>query len=213
MDFKTPKEPKSYADPRDKRLAREYFLLEELCKKTSKISFKPAELTKSSGLPYKYRIFYKVQTIVGIDANNKPIISSGPHEAEITLPPGYPAASDPPIPSMISDAWHPNIKSKNPGKGHICVNMKFISAAEGIDGLVLRIGELLQYKNYFAEDRPPYPEDPEVAKWIREIAEPQKFVAPDKPIDNSNLMDGVAVLPPVENKPEDDSPFTIINQS
>ena len=87
--------------------------------------------------------------------------------------------------------WHPNIKSTEPYKGHVCINAKAIAVHEGLDDLIIRVGELLQWKNYLAEDKPPYPEDLTVATWVREYAEPKQIVDFNKGIvvDETELLD------------------------
>ena len=192
-----------FKDPRERRLAYEHQLIEDVVKKSSKISYSIVESTRSNKIPTKYRITYRLKSIIGINKDQSPVFGQE-HTAEITLPPGYPGASDPPLCVMTSDVWHPNIRAHEPFKGRICVNSKAISAAHGIDDLVLRIGEILQYKNYLAEDRPPYPEDVIVAKWVREYAEPQGLVSwqDDKVIDDSSLLDGI----PDSGAPEPEIP-------
>ena len=49
---------------------------------------------------------------------------------------------------------------------------------------------MLQFKNYLADFRPPYPEDPEAARWIKDYAEPNGVVnrAEGKFVDDQLLM-------------------------
>ena len=77
---------------------------------------------------------------------------------------------------MKSDLWHPNIKWDGKFKGRICGNTKEYGKGYDLVQLVYRIGEILQYKNYHAENTPPFPEDSMVAKWVKEYAEPNKIV-------------------------------------
>jgi len=58
------------------------------------------------------------------------------------------------------------------------------------------MGEIIQYKNYLAENIPPYPEDATVAKWVLNYAEPNGIVSiKDKiPVDNSNLKEFTEVV-------------------
>jgi hypothetical protein len=49
-----------------------------------------------------------------------------------------------------------------------------------LDDLCRQMFEMVQYKNYHAdESRPPYPLDHEVAKWVRDVAEPRGIVNKD----------------------------------
>ncbi len=181
---------KRYKKPRDKKLAREYEKLQELTNRSSKISFKILHETRSTKLPDKYEITYNLKSIVGINEDKSPIYGNL-HKMQITIPPNWPAADSPPDFYMKTDIWHPNIKSTDPYKGHVCINSKAISVFEGLHQLITRIGELLQWKNYLAEDKPPYPEDLVVAEWVREYAEPKGIVNFNKGIvvDKTELLD------------------------
>ncbi len=184
---------KKYKNARDSRLAKEYKKVEELCSRSSRITFKILHQTKSSRLPDKYEITFKLKSIVGIDKKTKMPEYSNLHKMRITLPPRWPAADSPPDYYINTDIWHPNIKSSDPYKGHVCINSKAISVFEGLDNLILRVAELLQWKNYLAEDKPPYPEDVNVAKWVRDFAEPKGIVNFKKglAIDYSDLLEPI----------------------
>ncbi|UCH92830.1 MAG: hypothetical protein JSV88_21380 [Candidatus Aminicenantes bacterium] len=179
-----------FKDPRDKRLAKEHELIDELCNRSSKISY---EITKQfKGVPPEgYKIIYdNVKSIVGINQNSSPIYGTH-HEAEIIFPPAYPGADGAPKCRMLTDIWHPNVRSKDPAKGRICINAKALGAWHTLDMLAMHIGEMLQYKNYHAVNEEPWPEDPEVARWVREYAEPNGIVNKNKKIfvDHSELLD------------------------
>ena len=100
-----------------------------------------------------------------------------------------------------------NIKYKGKHKGRICTNAKALGKTFTIDQLALRIGEMIQYKNYHAAHTYPFPEDEEVAKWVREFAEPQDIVNYMKGIgtDESLLMNPLPSNPvsPEPNPAED----------
>lgn len=183
---------KKYKRPRDTRLAIEYDRVETLANRSSKISFKVLHETRHTKLPDVYEITYKVKSIIGINDKKEPVYGNE-HKLKLTLPPRWPASDSPPEYYMLTDTWHPNIKSDEPYKGHVCINSKAISGYEGIDDLVIRIAELLQFKNYLAEDKPPYPEDPVVAEWVREFAEPKGIISMEKGIavDDSDLLEPV----------------------
>lgn len=177
-------------DPRDKRLAREHELIDELCRRSSKISYEIIKQAK--GFPpegYKI-IFDNLRSIVGVNRDNSPIYGTH-HEAEIIFPPAYPGAEGAPKCKMLTDIWHPNIRSKDPAKGRICINSKALGAWHTLDMLAMRIGQMLQYKNYHALDQDPWPEDAEVARWVRDYAERRGIVDKSKRIfvDNSELLD------------------------
>jgi len=77
---------------------------------------------------------------------------------------------------MKTEIWHPNIKWEGKFKGRICGNTKEYGKGYDLTQLVFRIAEILQFKNYHAENTPPFPEDSLVAKWIKEYAEPNNIV-------------------------------------
>jgi len=163
--------------------------LDELCNRSSQISY---EITQRLGSypPEGYKIRYDVKSIIGIDNRTKQPKYGTSHSAVITLPEGYPGPTGDPMCVMESDTWHPNIKSSGEYKGRICITAKALGAWHSLDMLVLRIGEMLQWKNYLAENRDPFPEDERVAQWVREFAEPQGIVDYRKNIvvDDSELM-------------------------
>lgn len=181
-------------DPRDKRLAREHELIDELCGRSSKISY---EIVKQvPGFPPEgYKIIYRdIRSIVGTNPDDSPVYRTH-HEAEIIFPPAYPGADGAPRCRMLTDTWHPNIRSKEPAKGRICINSKALGAWHTLDMLTMRIGQMLQYRNYHALDEDPWPEDAEVARWVREYAEPHGVVDKAKKIytDDSELLDPESV--------------------
>ena len=182
-------------DPRDKRLAKEHELIEELCSRSNKISYKI--IKQFGGLPPEgYEITYDgVKSIIGINQDNTPVYGEY-HVAEIVFPPEYPSSDGPPKCTMKTDAWHPNIRAKNPRKGRICINSKLLGAWHTLDFLILRIGHMLQYKNYHAIDQDPWPEDPDVAKWVREYAEPKNIVN----LLNNISVDNTELLKPISSE-------------
>lgn len=176
-------------DPRDKRLAKEHELIDELCGRSVKISY---EIVKQDpGFPPEgYKIIYdNVKSIVGVRRDGSPVYGMH-HEVEIIFPPAYPGAEGDPKCRMLTDIWHPNIRSKDPAKGRICINSKALGAWHTLDMLSLRIGHMLQYKNYHALNVKPWPEDAEVAKWVRDYAEPKGIVNKDQGVfvDESELL-------------------------
>lgn len=162
-----------FKDPLLKRLALDEHLLKELCESSDLIEAIP--LNGGPDLPPdKYEITYKVKSIIAIDDDKQPVYGEL-HKAEITLPSGYPMIKSPTC-KMTTDVWHPNIRSSGNLKGHICINAQVLGTWHTLDLLVEQIGEMLQYKNYHAQKIQPYPEDPIVAQWVMEIAEPQGIV-------------------------------------
>ncbi|MEZ4883383.1 MAG: ubiquitin-conjugating enzyme E2 [Chitinophagales bacterium] len=193
-------------NPRHKRKAKEHLLLEEFCNRSNKISYEVLrQLGKSP--PDAYLIHYNVKSIIGINSDKSPIYGFH-HTAEISFPSDYPSVTSPPRCYMRTPIWHPNIRYDEPNKGHICVNDKALGAWHTLDMLVRFIGEILQYKNYHAINTDPYPEDPMVAEWVRQYAEPMGIVNKNRKIyvDFDELLlpeDGfVQPTPPKPVKPK-----------
>lgn len=180
-------------DKRDERLIKEFDAISELCQKTSKIAFEVGYKNKR-GIPEEYRVYYRnIKSIIGINPDDSPIYDIN-HIAQLTFPKSFPGTSHPEI-KMISDIWHPNIKSKNPSKGRVCLNTKQLSKFSTCADLIYLCGELLQYKNYWAIWEPPYPEDETVAKWVIDYAEPHGIVnrVENIVVDDTDIMDSHSI--------------------
>ncbi|MDX2285506.1 MAG: hypothetical protein NW241_15170 [Bacteroidia bacterium] len=179
-------EGQNFKNPRDKRLANEHLALAQLCEQTDRITYRLPE--GSSMPPETYIIGYKVRSIVKVDDQQMPIYGDY-HEVEISFPAGYPMTAAAKC-YMQTDAWHPNIKWEGRFKGRICGNTRDFGKLYFLNMLVIRVGEILQYKNYHAEQTPPFPEDEAVARWVREFAEPKDIVNKQKGIaaDNGSLL-------------------------
>lgn len=178
---------KQFKDIRLNRLAMEHELLDDFCNRSDLVSYEPVG-QRQGRPPEKYKIIYKVKSIVGVDPLKNPMFEDY-HEAEIDIPADFPMSSQPKC-RMITSAWHPNIRSSGNFKGRICINAEALGHWHTIDMLAERIGEMLQYKNYHAIDIPPHPEDTHVAKWVRDFAEPRGIVDKKKKkyIDSRPLM-------------------------
>ncbi len=160
-----------------KRLAKEHISLAEL--ESDVIDIEILQTRGEWRVPEAYRITYKVNSITGLDANQQPIYGDM-HIADIIFPLNYPI--EPPQLKMATEAWHPNIKSEGKFKGRICGNIKDFGRGYDLYQLVMRIGEILQYKNYHATNVAPYPEDIKAAAWVLEYAEPKGIVNKEKGI-------------------------------
>ena len=155
-----------------------------------RISF-TVERTNALDLPTVYRVFYNIPSFCGVEnieavntpgVVNAPIIASS-FQMMITLPENYPCADGAPkycFAALSSDnttipmPWHPNIRFFSMLAGRVCLNINdtFASLAHCVE----RIGSLLSYDLYHAENFPPYPEDLTVAQWVREQAEPNGWI-------------------------------------
>lgn len=164
-------------DPLQRRLAHEHLLVAELCSVSKDIQF---QLIDEEILPpMAYRItFENLRSIVSIDKKQLPVFGEQ-HMMEIRLTSGYPL--EPPVCYMISQIWHPNIQSSpGPFQGRICGNTEGFGAFFSLDDLVLRVQSMLAYETYHSEMVEPYPEDEDVARWVREVGEPLEIMAKDR---------------------------------
>jgi hypothetical protein len=137
------------------------------------------------GLPTEYEIWYRVKSIVGVKGNTIPRepIFGYLHKMSIVLPNNYPSADGNPIFTFRTDIWHPNIRYSGSFKGHVCLTIKEMGVLASLKDLVLRVEQYLKYQLYHAQNTYPYPEDQNVAEWVREEGEPNGWVrfGQDKP--------------------------------
>jgi len=153
--------------------AKEHAEMWDLQYNSDVISYTVLSTVSHLAIPSTYLVTYKLNSITGITADKAPVYGKE-HVLEITLPTRYPL--EPARIFMKSDVWHPNIQSTGRFKGKICGNVDGFGVDYTLLQLVLRVGEMLQFRNYLAEFRPPYPEDPEAARWVKEVAEPTGIV-------------------------------------
>lgn len=176
---------RSFAKRRAPRLKSDFQELDSLCERSEVISYEV--ISKDGSNPDAYRITYNLKSIIGVGPNRKPIYGHT-HVAEIRFPAMYPKSQ--PVCKMISDVWHPNIRYSGKTKGHICINEQSLGPWHNLEMLVIRIGRILQYKNYHTKNVAPWPEDPTAAKWVREYAEPHNIINKKRGIyvDNTPLF-------------------------
>ncbi len=129
--------------------------------------------------PTQYLIRYHVKSFIGVQDGETPVVGTS-HEMVMTIPRYFPEQTV--ECKMKSQTWHPNIKSSGPFFGDMCTNHKGFGGLYTLDELIVRVGEMLQYKRYLAEDVKPWPEDPEVARWVKKVAEPKGIVDKEKGI-------------------------------
>ena len=164
-----------HLDPMEQRLAQEHLNVAALCEAQEGFSYK---LTNPNDLPPRdYRVtFQGLKSIVAVDNDMLPVFGDT-HILEMHLGTSYPV--DAPVCYMATDIWHPNIQAdEGPYQGRICGNTEGFGAFFSLDDLILRIAAMLKYESYHAELTYPYPEDENVARWIREYAEPLGIVKP-----------------------------------
>lgn len=165
--------------PRMRRLRADHKRMEELITQSDLIDFKAISARK--GLPpERYIVTYTCKGIVGVDSKGKPKFGNK-HQVEIYLHNQYPQRW--PGMQWLTSVWHPNINHHN---GSVCVDAAWWTASRSLDRLVLMIGEMVQYKNFHDDPtKPPFPWDPEAARWSREYRQknPKAF-----PVDNRELL-------------------------
>lgn len=167
---------------RDARLWQEWKELDTLCCKRKETSANPRQPSISyiirkknaMGLPTEYEIWYRVKSIIGVKDTPVPRepVFGYLHKMSIVLPNNYPSADGNPIFTFLTNIWHPNIRYSGSFKGHVCLTIKEMGVLASLKDLVLRVESYLKYQLYHAENTYPYPEDQNVAEWVREEAEP-----------------------------------------
>ena len=167
---------------RDARLLQEWRELDTLCSKRKATSSNPRKPSLSYiirkknviGLPTEYEIWYRCKSIVGVKDTGVPRepIFGYLHKMSIVLPNNYPSADGNPIFTFRTNIWHPNIRYSGSFKGHVCLTIKEMGVLASLKDLVLRVERYLKYQLYHAQNTYPYPEDQNVAEWVREEGEP-----------------------------------------
>ena len=165
--------------PRIRRLKADLQRMQELAAQSDVIEFKA--IPQARGMPPEhYIVTYKTKGIVGVDRSGNPKFGHR-HQVEIYLHNQYPQRW--PGMKWITPVWHPNINHIN---GTVCVDAAWWTASRSLDRLVLMIGEMVQYKNFHDDPaKPPFPWDPEAARWSREYRRkhPRAF-----PVDTKELL-------------------------
>jgi len=165
--------------PRMRRLRADYARMTDLAAQSQFIELK-AEAPLKGLPPERYIITFKCKGVVGVMKNGKPKMGSK-HQVEIYLHNQYPQRW--PGMKWLTPIWHPNINHLN---GSVCVDAAWWTASRSLDRLVIMLGEMVQYKNFHDDPtKPPFPWDPEAARWSREYrsSNPNAF-----PVDRRELL-------------------------
>ena len=170
----------SVADsPRMRRLKADYELMQELAARSDLISFKAISPLPNLP-PERYIVTFKCKSIIDVDRQGNPKYGQH-HQVEIYLHNQYPQRW--PGMKWMTPIWHPNINHLN---GSVCIDAAWWTASRSLDRLVIMLGEMLQWKNYHDDPtKPPFPWDPEAARWSREYRKknPNAF-----PLDQRELL-------------------------
>jgi ubiquitin-protein ligase len=157
-------------DPRQQRLRTERLRLEALNRESDYVRAEPIDVAPGSE-PEAYRFTFRCRGVTGIDGAQNPIYGDL-HQVELLCDEAFPA--DVPRLRWVTPIWHPNVQHAEP-KG-VCVNKAQWLGGMGLDDLCRQLFEMVQYKNYHAEQTFPYPLDQEAARWVREVAEPRGLI-------------------------------------
>ena len=155
-----------------RRLKLELEKINKFCEDHNNISYRVEKNVFGTSIPEIYEFTFNLETFIGINPDNSPIIGHI-HKIQIDLSNNYPTF--PCKIKAVSDIWHPNIKFFQPGKGHVCSNSEAIGN-ETMFNLLMRLEDILTYKNYLAKNEFPWPDDLEVAQWVREYGEPKGYI-------------------------------------
>jgi hypothetical protein len=181
--------------PRTRRLRADHELMKGLASRSDMISFE-TRVAHPNLPPETYIVTFKCKGIVEVDRLGNPTLGNH-HQVEIYLHNQYPQRW--PGMQWLTPIWHPNINHLN---GSVCIDAAWWTASRSLDRLVVMLGEMLQYKNYHDDPtKPPFPWDPEAARWCRDYrkAHPDAF-----PVDTSELLrpERVKLKPvPARSKP------------
>jgi len=180
--------------PRMRRLRADYELMKELVARSDLISFE-TKAARSNLPPETYIVTFKCKSIVDVDRQGNPKLGTR-HQVEIYLHNQYPQRW--PGMKWLTPIWHPNINHLN---GSVCIDAAWWTASRSLDRLVVMLGEMLQYKNFHDDPtKPPFPWDPEAARWCREYRKNHSGVFP---LDERELLRPERVkLKPVQAKPK-----------
>lgn len=165
--------------PRVRRLRADHERMRVLEGRSSLIQFE-AQSVRPGIPPERYIVSFKCKSIIGINKRGEPKFGER-HQVEIYLHNQYPQRW--PGLRWLTPIWHPNINHIN---GSVCIDAAWWTAARSLDRLVIMLGEMLQYKNFHDDPtKPPFPWDPEAARWCREYRakKPEAF-----PVDTRELL-------------------------
>lgn len=162
---------------RDRRLEREWRILEEKLSGRTDISCTPVKFN-AAGMPVGYLVEYRLKSICGVrneevQGAEQPPVFADRFLMRLDLPEGYPGVDAMPVARFLTrdddgnpipHPWHPNIRYYGDFAGRVCVNMP--DSSGDLAWIVLRIASYLRYERYHALNEPPYPEDQTVAAWV-----------------------------------------------
>jgi hypothetical protein len=141
------------------RLESDFYSLSGLRDSSDFIDF-----TASGSPPDRYVLRFTCRGLTWDSARNEPVESED-HKVQLDLHSEYPRR--PPYVQMLTPIFHPNMLSPERGGG-VCFNATIWSPQEKLNDFVLRLGHMIQYKNYWAEPTGPRFLDSAAASWARQ---------------------------------------------
>lgn len=160
------------------------------------------------GLPTEFEIWYRCKSIIGVQGEvipREPIFGYL-HKMSIVLPNNYPSADGNPIFTFLTDIWHPNIRHSGSFKGHVCLTANEMGVLASLRDHILRVERYLKYQMYHAKNTYPYPEDQNVAEWVREEGEPNNWVKFSQDLPESKPAEKNAEVVNKTDTSDDDKP-------
>jgi ubiquitin-protein ligase len=103
--------------------------------------------------PDRYRM---VLTVRSLREKGERLVIASQHRLEVVLPKGYPR--DAPLFRMLTPVFHPNIAPHA-----VCIGDHW-TAAESLDALIQRVGEMLAFQSYNVKS----PLNGKAARWVEE---------------------------------------------
>ena len=160
-----------------RRLKSDHVAMRELCEESPLISFKAR-----GAPPSQYVVTY---TCKGTTLQDGKIVLAERHVIEIFLHPNYPVCA--PKFRLRTPMFHPNFKYGDP-ELQVCIEAKNWTPRENLADLVLRIGNMIVYRNF----NPANPLDGDAARW----ADKNKHLFPldDRPWFGSAEEDLIQIL-------------------
>jgi ubiquitin-protein ligase len=148
--------------PRMRRLQADHQLMRDLAAHSDLIQF-AAESQLPGMPPERYLVTFACKGIASVDKTGHPKYTNK-HQVQIYLHNQYPQRW--PGLHWVTPIWHPNIHHLN---GTVCIDAAWWTASRSLDRLVIMLGEMVQYKNFHDDPtKPPFPWDPDAARWCRE---------------------------------------------
>ncbi|HTS06837.1 MAG TPA: hypothetical protein VMP68_14760 [Candidatus Eisenbacteria bacterium] len=159
-------------DPRQVRLEDEWRRLDAVNRDSDFVRASQVDAIPGRAAE-RFRVTFLCKGIVGIDPGSQEPIYGNEHSVLMYCDQEFP--SEVPRLRWESPIWHPNVQHDEPK--NVCVNRAEWLGGTGLDDLCRQLFDMVQYRNYHADDsRFPYPLDRDVAKWVREYAEPRSIV-------------------------------------